>query len=795
MSQAQAEQSHECSLTCRVVDSKTQQPLPNATILVKSMDKWLVTDSEGYAVLKGMCACQCHLKVQYVGYQSLQQTVNLKNDSSITLYLSESENILEEVSIEGIIQGTKLKTLSVKSVDAQKLMEAQTEGLGQALENITGVQSLRTGNHVAKPIIHGLHSNRIVIMNNGIKQEGQQWGAEHAPEIDAFMAENLSVVKGAAAVQYGAEALGGVVLVEPAELPTKGGMGGSLQLSGASNGRMGSVAGVLEGGIGKVKGLGFRMQGSRKKAGDAKAPNYWLSNTGIDETGISAALGLQRKRWGIEGFYSFYQNQTGILAATSVLGSLTDLELALSQDKPARTAEGFSYAIGWPRQEVDHHLMKVEGFWKLGKNRLEWQYGFQRNHRQEYDRRLGEERSMRPVIDLLIKTHSLDMNYSNWGIGRWNGTAGLNLAYKNNDNIPGTGRIPFIPNHNSWEAGVFLLQEATWDRWSVEAGLRYDVKRFNVIGRDYRNEVFEDNRTLYNFTATAGATFKVNAHHKLSSNIGTAWRAPHVAELYAFGKKQGVGAIEYGLLIGAQNEVQSWEGQNIPNEQGIKWVGNYRYEQQQWVVDATIYANWIQNYIYLMPYGVTSNVSGPYPYYRYRQTNAFFTGLDIDVAKRISPRWNWSGSASLLWAEDTKNKDELPFIPANRFQNSLNYELPKKGRWQARTLGLELQYTAQAMQAAEQVFTVPELVGALGEGIDLVGENPRSFDFMEAPEGYALVNFSASARVQIGEESLLRMNFSIENILNTRYRRYTNRLRYFADEPGRNVRVSLKYVF
>lgn len=34
------------------------------------------------------------------------------------------------------------------------------------------------------PVIHGLHSNRILILNNEVRQEGQQWGADHAPEID-----------------------------------------------------------------------------------------------------------------------------------------------------------------------------------------------------------------------------------------------------------------------------------------------------------------------------------------------------------------------------------------------------------------------------------------------------------------------------------------------------------------------------------------------------------------------------------------------------------------------------------
>ena len=152
-------------------------------------------------------------------------------------------------------------------------------------------------------MIHGLHSNRILILNNGIRQEGQQWGQEHAPEIDPFVATNLKLIKGAAAVKYGSDAIGGVILVNPPDLPESAELSGSVNLVGASNNRLGASSIMLEGGLAGLKGFGWRVQGSIKRAGDAQAADYRLTNTGTTENNFSLGLGYHNDRAGLEVFF------------------------------------------------------------------------------------------------------------------------------------------------------------------------------------------------------------------------------------------------------------------------------------------------------------------------------------------------------------------------------------------------------------------------------------------------------------------------------------------------------------
>ena len=128
-----------------------------------------------------------------------------------------------------------------------------------------------------------------------MRLEGQQWGSEHAPEIDPFMAQKLSVIKGASSLQYGSDAIGGVILVEPNHLPSTPGIGGEFNFAGYSNNAEGNFSATLEGNHAKVPALSWRVQGTYKRGGNVRSPNYWQKNTGVEEGDFSATLGWKKE--------------------------------------------------------------------------------------------------------------------------------------------------------------------------------------------------------------------------------------------------------------------------------------------------------------------------------------------------------------------------------------------------------------------------------------------------------------------------------------------------------------------
>lgn len=774
----------------KVFDAKTKEVLPFANIFVTESNIGAVTDDKGKFLIKSLCPGSYTVVCSFVGYKTISTQITITKSISTDFSLVPEAIQLNEVTIKDKLANTE-SVQNFVILNEKQLAESAGKTLGESLKEIPGVNTIQSGPGIFKPVIHGVHSQRVLILNHGIRQEGQQWGAEHAPEIDPFIASNVVVIKDASAIKYGTDALGGVVVVNPPDLPEKAGNGGSFNTVAQSNGRSGTLSGMLEGGIKNHEGWGWRVQGTTKRAGDFKTPTYHLTNTGIKELDFSAATGYHAKKYGVEIFYSHFQTQLGILKGTSI-GNLDDLVAAMEREPPQYTT-GFSYKISEPRQEVSHNLIKLNGHLQTKKGEWRLQYGFQNNNRKEFDIRIGGL-SQIPAIDLQLNTHTLETEYeivSGKNVTLCFGATGM---FQDNNNIPGTQRIPFIPNFTNLSGGAFAITNLHFNKWSVDFGVRYDYRSYHVTGYDFKNTLYKDNLIFQNPSATLGASIPFNKKHSLSVNLSSAWRPTHVAELYSLGTHQSAAAIEYGLLLNdSTNEVMSIKDVPFKIEQAVKWVNTYQFHVERFQFEATAYVNYIFNYIYLRPTGITQNIRGTYPYFRYTQTDASFFGIDFSGSWQISQRIKFSPKMSLLRAADERNHDYLVFIPSNRFEAAIRFEEPKRFVLKNFFFETKIKYVEQ-QHRAPRVVTVREIKEAREQGIDLFANDPSNFDFMAAPAGYYLWNLSTGFSIN---RKKVRYDFRVasENILNTTYLEYTNRFRYYANDIGSNFIVSLKCIF
>lgn len=773
----------------KVLD-ETGKPLPGATIWIKELHLGLVSTAEGTYSFTQLCPGTYSLEFKFLGFETQQRSVDLVKSEWVDIRLLTTNEILEEVVIsdhrEVVSKGNNFSTLSAKQLD-----EVKGRSLGETLQGVTGVTTIQTGPAIFKPVIHGVHSQRILILNNGIRQEGQQWGAEHAPEIDPFIATNLVVIKDAGAIKYGTDAIGGVVVVTPAELPADQPIGGDFHLIGNSNGRAGIVSGLLEGSILKSKGWGWRVQGTSKTSGDSHAADYNLSNTGFRELNYSASTGYHKENKGFEIFYSHFNTTIGILRGAST-NSTEDLENAFEREPPQYT-EDFTYAIDQPRQEVSHDLVKLNGHIRNGKNLFNLQYGFQYNNREEYDVRRGSLKEV-PALGYKLFTQTLDFEWETTLRSGRSRSRGINGMWQDNNKIDGTQTIPFIPNFTNYSGGLFWIEKISTPRWDWDFGARYDYRYYEVAGFDFKNELYRSTLSFGNASAAAGATFKLNRTSSLTSNLGSTWRPPNVAELYSLGTHQSAAAIEYGLLLDeTTNEVLDLNEVDFKLEQALKWVNTYRMESGPWQVELSGYLNYIYNYIYLKPRGVTQNTRGVFPYFRYSQTNASFLGADFMAHYTLTTALTVKTKISLLRAADETQEDYLIFIPSNRAEVSFRYQLDKVGSWKDFYVDLTGNYVAR-QNRAPRVVPIEDIIDAKEMGVDILAQDPRNFDFLPPPEAYFLLGANLGISKPI-HNSLLHFRISIQNALNESYREYTNRMRYYADDLGRNVTIALKYSF
>lgn len=780
-----------CALNIKgqVLDENGQS-LSGATIFIKETEVGRVSDVNGNFLFENLCAGKYTIEIKFLGYEAYEKKLKLDKSEDLFIPLVPTEEVLNEIIISDHAVNVG-KANNFSTLTSQEFEEKKGKSLGEALQGITGINSIQTGPAIFKPVIHGVHSQRILILNNGIRQEGQQWGAEHAPEIDPFIASNLVVIKDAGAIKYGTDALGGVIVVTPDELPTDEKIGGQFHLIGNTNGRGGIAAGLLEGGFKNLNGWGWRLQGTGKKLGDSHAANYNLSNTGFKELNFSSAVGYHKEMKGIEIFFSHFNTTIGILRG-SATNSLEDLANAIGREPPQYT-QPFTYSIEAPRQEVKHDLLKINSHVRKGNDLFNIQYGLQINNRKEFDVRRGALKEI-PALGYILYTQTLD---ADWQISlneNHSRNFGVNGMWQDNNKIDGTQTLPFIPNFTNYSAGLFWIEKISINKWDWELGVRYDFKLYNIVGFDYRNQLYKSQLSFNNISGTVGSTYKINPKSSFTSNIGRTWRPPNVAELYSLGTHQSAAAIEYGLLLDeSTNQVLDINAVNFNTEQALKWVNTYRLQKGKWNGELSGYINYIFNFTYLKPRGVTESTRGVFPYFRYTQTDASFLGTDLSLYYALNKSFSIFSKISLLRATDETNNDYLIFIPSNRYELSLRYEKDQSGGMLNLYAEARIKYVAE-QHRAPRVVSIQDIIDAKEQGIDLFEDDNSNFDFVAAPSGYFLGSLSAGITKPINK-SRVDFRLSADNLFNASYREYTNRMRYYSDDLGRNIAVALKYSF
>jgi iron complex outermembrane receptor protein len=760
-----------------VKDADTRKVLEKATVSLVGTKTIVVTDAEGKFQIRGLCPGDYTLRFSHAGCQTVDFHFHLKDDLFKSVELPHAENLLKEVVVVG---SASVQTEGL-SGELRGRELAQTRGLtlGESLQRINGVSVLQTGNNIYKPVIQGLHSSRVLILNNGIRQEGQQWGSEHAPEIDPYVANRLTVIKGASAVRYGGDAIGGVVLVEPRLLRYKKDLSGEINLAAFSNNRQGVSSAMMEGSFNDKENTAWRLQATYKRGGNARTPDYWLKNSGVEELNMSATGGWREAKKGVEVFYSLFNTRLGIFTGSHI-GNLTDLENIIREKQPPvyiRDAD-FSYVIERPYQHVQHHLFKVKAYHELSENqRLNFVYSTQYNIRKEFD--ITRSESTIPQLELNLMTHMADLVWEHYGKESFKGSVGVNAMYQDNF----INYRYFIPNFQAWDLGIWAAEKFQIKRWQLELGLRYDNRtRFNISDNDKEpfnllmgNALQPGNpygsRNFSGFSGTGVIAYQFTDRLRTTLTFSSAWRAPQMNELFSNGLHHGAARIERGVA-------------DLDPERAWNTMAAIVYNDDRWEAEIGVYQKTILDFIYLRPtYPPLLTIRGAFPTFEYAQTDASLNGADISVAYRFNNHLRAALKSSLLRAYNMLEKTWLIQMPSDRYQGEISYSFIDGKKLKSPYVSFNLQHVTEQKR-------VPP-TGNI-KITDANGMVSMASDYLSPPPAYTLVNFDAGAGVEM-KKHRIDWTFSVQNLFNTAYRDYMNAFRYFSLDRGRNISLKFKF--
>uniref|UniRef100_UPI00404A29DB TonB-dependent receptor plug domain-containing protein n=1 Tax=Flavobacterium sp. TaxID=239 RepID=UPI00404A29DB len=767
-----------------VISDENGLPLKDAHVHIAN--KTTSTDTNGNYVLSGIPKGKQKLYISFIGYHAIAETIEISSDLIINRQLKLDVTKLEDITIQQL-SNSKSESSNEQVLKSATIEKFSNQTLGEALKEVSGVSILKTGSTIVKPVINGLHSNRVPIINNNVRLEDQQWGTEHAPNFDINAAGKITVMKGASALQYGGDAIGGIVIIEP-EVIKKDTLVGKTILNLASNGVGGSLSSSLQ--KGNRYGWSWNALGTLKYLGDRETPDYVLSNSGNREQNFSGGIRYAQEKYNFNAMYSYYNAQIGIIKASHI-GNVNDLYNSINNQQPS-VIEPFTYSIDAPKQEVQHHLAKVNyQRWLSENTSIDFQYAFQFNNRLEFDVRRSSANNNKAALDLQLTTHTFLTDYKT-NIGNWRLKSGLNLGYQNNFANPKTGVRPLIPSYEKIDAGLYGIGVYKFDNaTSLESGVRYDFSTIEatkyylksrwtergydtefshfIVGEEGNQWLTKPNFDYHNITANIG--FRKQFHHEMEwlVNVSLASRNPNPSELFSDGLHHSTGQIELGDL-------------RLEKEQAYKFNTTFNKDWKSFQVQVNLFINRISNFMYLQPIGFETTIRGAFPVWEYKQTEALLTGFDVNTKWTISNHFSHELGLAYVNGQNLSTKEYLIDMPPFVINNKIQY---KNESW----------FNFVSELKSEVVFRQNQFPNYNFETNIVVNNTltPVIVDISSPPKGYHLLHFYSEITFKINKINSLTTSFSVQNIINTTYRDYLNRQRFYADEMGRNIQIQLKF--
>ena len=651
---------------------------------------------------------------------------------------------LNEVTVTGVTGDTKLKhaTVPVSIIAPQLLRSKAATNIIDAISHQPGISQLTTGGSISKPIIRGLGYNRVVVMSEGVRQEGQQWGDEHGVEVDGSSINSVEILKGPASLMYGSDAMAGVVILHPQATLPEGEMKANVSTEYQTNNGLFaynlSMAGNQKGFVWNAR-FSDKMAHAYKNKYDGYVPgSQFRERAGRLMLGVNKSWGHSRLTW------TSYHLTPGIVEGER---DPETGELVCNTDNVK------TYSKALPFQEVKHYKLVWDNSLNLSTGYLKAIIGYQQNRRKEYEESEDE-------YELFFKLHTLtyDLRYVT---NQWNGwklSTGIGGMYQKSGN---EGEEYLIPDYRLFDFGIYATAtKSLGDRWTLNGGVRYDHRRM------HGDELIEDgdlrftdfSRHFNGLTGSIGAVCNINEHFNLRLNVARGFRTPNMSELASNGVHEG--SIRYEL--GNQQLKAEY---SLQADLGLDFTSRYVSAQ------LALFANRIDNYIFT--HRLPEEIEEGYLTYAYTQGDARLLGFEAGVdfhpvhSVHFSNTFSFVDAQQMHASSDTKY---LPFTPAPRWTSELKWELFHHSH-----STVNHHHNSNSIHRS----LLNNLYIAAGLECYLKQSHIYSADDTETTTpGYALLSLSAGTDINVNGKKIAEFYITADNLLNKAYQSHLNRLKY-----------------
>ncbi len=750
------------SLSGKITDSKTGEPLPGVSLYFPDLKSGTISGIDGTYKLDNLPKTRVFIQVTFIGYKLIAETIDLnlidKKDFALEIAITE----LNEVVVTGLSKAAERNRTPtpITIIPPAQLLQNASTNIIDAIAKQPGISQVTTGPGISKPVIRGLGYNRIITLNDGIRQEGQQWGDEHGIEIDEFSVNKVEILKGPASLSYGSDAMAGVInFINAPTLPDGVIEGKILTEYQTNNGLFGASANFA----GNKKGFIWNVRYSDKRA-HAYQNKYdgYVLNSGFKEKTNTAILGLN-KSWGYSHLHlSIYSMNPGIVEGErdSITGAfikpvLTNGEEGFAQ---ATNSDFLSYNPLTPFQKINHYKAVLNNSFVLGNSILKATVGWQQNRRKEYGDILTENEY---GLYFLLNTVNYDLRLILPDFKEINISIGVNGMEQTSQN---KGTEFLVPAYSLYDAGFFAIARKSYEKLELSGGLRYDV-RFEK-GEDLfldsegapvahpDEESFQQfkafNSTFSGFSGSFGATYQLTHRLFTKANVSRGFRAPNIGEIGSNGVHEGTLRYELG-------------DPDLKPESSMQFDYALGFNSEHVSAGLDLFTNSINNYIYLRKLESSSggdSLRDGFSVFKYVSGDAAISGgeLTVDIHPHPLDWLHFENSVSYVYSVLKNQPDSLkylPLTPAAKFTSDLKA-----------TTGSDGKYFKNAF---------------IKIGITYFSRQNHFYSAYAtetATPAYALLNMSLGTDFSIHNKTLFSLYLLADNILDVAYQSHLSRLKY-----------------
>lgn len=773
------------SLKGKITD-KNNEPLVGVNIYFPEIKTGANTDNNGNYSLNNLPKRTLLVQLTALGYKMIAVNIDLSSVSERNFVMEETIVEINEVIITGQSAATQLTKMPtpISIITKTDLHQQASTNIIDAISHQPGISQITTGSGISKPIIRGLGYNRVVVVNNGVRQEGQQWGDEHGIEIDENDISRVEILKGPASLMYGSDAMAGVINLFSDPVLAQG----KIRLNALANYQTnnGLMAYSLNfAGHKKAFVWDFRYSNKQAHAYQNKADGY-VYNSGFKENAVSGLVGVSNW-WGYSHLtLSAYQLNPGIVegerdSATGQFIKPVDLGNGLVGEAIASHNDFLLYKQQIPYQQVKHYKAVWNNNFLIGNGSLKATAAYQQNRRQEFADILAPE-----DYELYFQLHTLnyDIQYILPEKKGWELSVGTNGMYQNSLN---KGAEYLVPEYRLYDAGVFAIAKKSWGKLNLSGGLRFD-NRLQTVDALYLNADGEKSsestpdallrfagfsRNFSGISGSLGATYQLSDNWSMKLNLSRGFRAPNISELSSNGVHEGTLRYETGDA-------------NLKPETSLQLDYELGFNTEHVNAKLNLFTNNINNYIFSRK--LSSTISGDsiaeeVPVYKFTAGNAILSGVEIFVDVHPHPLdWlHFQNSFSYVNAQLSNQPDSakyLPFTPPAKWVSDIRIDIEKAGRYFANSF---LSFGLQYFFKQDKIFA--------------------AYNTETTTPAYTLLNASFGGDILINKKTVAKLYITGTNLADIAYQSHLSRLKYApvnnlsgrtgVYNMGRNISIKL----